>query len=320
MNVSYKKAGVDVEKAERLVGMLRKKVPGIGGFSGLFPLNGKKGPILAATTDGVGTKLKVAFLLNRHRTVGIDLVAMCANDLIVCGAKPLFFLDYYAMGKLDLKQSKDILAGILEGCRQAGMTLLGGETAEMPGMYPRGEYDLAGFAVGVVEPVDVPKPQELRPGDVLLGLPSTGVHSNGFSLVRKVLGDKGLQRLGPELMTPTKIYVREAAKLRAGLRKSGHKVLAMAHITGGGLVRNLGRILPKHLDASVRPGWKAPSVFAKIAAAGVAEREMFRTFNMGVGLVVAVRPDAARAARRSLPPLMEIGKIVEGNGKVRGIG
>jgi phosphoribosylformylglycinamidine cyclo-ligase len=318
MKISYKNSGVDVQKAEKLVDILKKKVPGIGGFSGLYPIDG--GPLLAATTDGVGTKLKLAFLLNKHRTVGIDLVAMCANDLIPVGARPLFFLDYYAMGKLDLKQSEHILAGILEGCRQAGMALLGGETAEMPGMYPKGEYDLAGFAVGLVDPLDVPNPKELREGDVLLGLPSSGVHSNGFSLVRKALGEKELKRLGTELLVPTKIYVRDAAKLRAGLKKTGRKALAWAHITGGGLVRNLGRILPKTLDAQVQPLWKRPAIFGKIAAAGVGEAEMFRTFNMGIGLAVAVRPQDAAAARRVLPPLIEIGKIVRGKGRVVGIG
>ncbi|OGS34362.1 MAG: phosphoribosylformylglycinamidine cyclo-ligase, partial [Elusimicrobia bacterium RIFOXYA2_FULL_69_6] len=251
---TYKKAGVDIALADKLVDYIQEKAPAIGGFSGLMPLGpGNKDWLLAATTDGVGTKLKFAFELDRHETVGIDLVAMCVNDLITCGARPLLFLDYYAMGKLDLRRSKRILDGILEGCRQGRLVLLGGETAEMPGFYPPGEYDLAGFAVGIVHKSEVIDGSRIRPGDLILGLPSSGVHSNGFSLVRKVMGraPKAVKR---RLLTPTRIYVPEVQRLCEGLRSARQRVLALAHITGGGLPENLPRVLPRRCRAVLRKG------------------------------------------------------------------
>jgi phosphoribosylformylglycinamidine cyclo-ligase len=259
---------------------------------------------LVASTDGVGTKLKVAQLMGNHETVGIDLVAMCVNDIVVTGAEPLFFLDYFATAQLDVDQGKQVVAGIAEGCRQAGCTLLGGETAEMPGFYQPGEYDLAGFAVGVVERAGVLGTHKVKEGDALLGLASAGLHSNGFSLVRKVLIDKtggdldavpaGLSvPLGEELLRPTRIY----AKLCLELCKQAD-VHALAHITGGGLAGNLPRVLPEDLMAQVQDGsWRVPEIFGLVQRAGsVADAEMQRTFNLGLGMVVVLHPDSLDAA------------------------
>ncbi len=319
--LTYKKAGVDIDKADRLVDYIARRAPGIGGFAGLFPIEpGAKDPLcLVATTDGVGTKLKVAFSLDRHDTVGVDLVAMSANDLICCGAKPLFFLDYYATGKLDLERSKRLVDGILEGCRQAEMSLLGGETAEMPGFYPKGEYDLAGFAVGLVRKSEAVDGSKAFPGDVILGLPSSGLHSNGFSLVRRVFHGRLLKKRAAELLTPTKIYVKEIRRLTEGLAKRRQAVLALAHITGGGLPENLPRVLPARCRAVIAKGsWDVPALFSEIALLGrVPEAEMWRTFNMGIGMAAVVRAESAELALRLIPSARVIGRLEAGRPEVR---
>ncbi len=319
--LTYRKSGVDIDLADKLVDHIAKKAPAIGGFAGLFPLNlDGKGPWeLVACTDGVGTKLKLAFALDRHDTIGVDLVAMSVNDLVCCGAKPLIFLDYYATGKLDLKRSKKIIAGIMEGCRQGRCVLLGGETAEMPGMYPEGEYDLAGFAVGVVKRDEVIDGSKIFPGDLILALPSSGPHSNGYSLVRQVFKTKNdMKRWGKALLTPTRIYVDEVLRLQDAFRAQNKIILGLSHITGGGLVENVPRILPRGRKAVFRKdAWKRPPVFAEIARrGGVPEREMWRTFNMGLGLVIVIRPDSLELARKTLPEARLVGEIVEGKHEV----
>ena len=303
---------------------------GLGGFGALFDLKaaGFTDPVLVSSTDGVGTKLRVALDAGLHGTVGIDLVAMCVNDLVVQGAEPLFFLDYFATGKLRLEQARDVISGIAEGCRQAGCALVGGETAEMPGMYAAEDYDLAGFSVGAAERgALLPRP-EVGPGDLLLGLASTGVHSNGFSLVRRVAEAAGLGldapspfgggTLGEALPTPTRIYVKSLLALhRAGLLK------AAAHITGGGLPGNLPRVLPEGVAAAVDAGaWTVPPVFAWLARAGnVAPEEMLRVFNCGIGMVAVVAPEAAEEATRLLESAGEtvfrIGALEAGGGEAR---
>ncbi len=314
--LSYKKSGVDMDKADRLVDFIQKRAPAIGGFSGLFDLKfGGSGPYqLVASTDGVGTKLKIAFEVNRHETVGIDLVAMCVNDLITCGAKPLFFLDYYAVGSLDLQKSKKVLSGILEGCRQGKMTLLGGETAEMPGFYRPGEYDLAGFAVGIVEKKNIIDGRKIRPGDVIVALPSSGVHSNGFSLVRKIFTGSLLKAYAQKLLTPTKIYVSDVEKLANGLKKRRHQILGLAHITGGGLIENVPRILPKNCRAFFdRRLWNIPPIFREIQERGkISDSDMWRTFNMGIGMAVVLRPEAVSSALKILPGAFVSGEIRRG--------
>jgi len=312
--MDYKKAGVDIDAGNEFVRRIRPLVRStfrpevltdIGGFGGLFRFDPKRyrDPVLVSGTDGVGTKLRIAFLTGRHDTVGVDLVAMCVNDVAVCGAEPLFFLDYLAVGKLAVGKAEAIVAGIVEGCRQAGCALIGGETAEMPGFYADEEYDLGGFAVGVVERDQIIDGSRVRPGDALIGLASTGLHSNGYSLARRVLLDEaklslgerapGLgEPLGEALLRPTRIYVKT---IRA-LVESGD-VRAIAHITGGGLTENIPRVLPKGCRAVITRGaWKQPPIFGLIQSLGrVADEEMFRVFNMGVGLVLAVSPDRADA-------------------------
>jgi phosphoribosylformylglycinamidine cyclo-ligase len=308
---TYKEAGVDIHAGDALVERIkplaaathRKGVMGgLGGFGALFDLRaaGFADPVLVSSTDGVGTKLLVAIETGLHDTVGIDLVAMCVNDLVVQGAEPLFFLDYFASGKLAVADAARIVAGIAEGCRQCGCALVGGETAEMPGMYAAGHYDLAGFAVGAAERADV-LPAGVRAGDALLGLPSSGVHSNGFSLVRRVVERSGLAwdarapfapalTLAEALMTPTRLYVHQLLGLhRAGL------LHAAAHITGGGLPGNLPRVLPPGFDAVIERTWTPPPVFRWLASAGrIADAEMLSVFNCGIGMVLVV-PDADRA-------------------------
>jgi phosphoribosylformylglycinamidine cyclo-ligase len=304
---TYAQAGVDIAEGDALVDHLKKINPAIGGFSGLFALpRGLKQPRLVASTDGVGTKLLVAQLAGRPESIGIDLVGMVVNDLVVCGAKPLFFLDYFATGKLNGAEAKQVLDGIVAGCKQAGCPLIGGETAEMPGMYAPGHYDLAGFGVGVVEADEVLDGRTVRPGDVILGLASSGLHSNGYSLARNVLlpaDDKAARKalrakawrggptLADALLTPTRIYV----KAGLGLIAAGG-VTAIAHITGGGIAGNLVRVLPKGITAFIdTASWQPPQIFAEIAARGpVEEDEMFKVFNMGVGLIVIARPEAAK--------------------------
>ena len=315
--LDYKKAGVDIDAGNEFVRRIRTLVRStfrpevltdIGGFGGLFRLDPKKykDPVLVSGTDGVGTKLKIASLMGRHDTVGIDLVAMCVNDVAVCGAEPLFFLDYLAVGKLAVGQAETIIAGIVEGCRQAGCALIGGETAEMPGFYPDGEYDLAGFAVGVVERDRLIDGSRVRPGDVVIGLASTGLHSNGYSLARRVLLEQAKmslkeqvlgqsETLGEILLRPTRIYVRT---IRA-LVGTG-EIRAVAHITGGGLTENLPRVLPEGFRAVItRKAWTPPPIFGLIQSRGhVGDDEMFRVFNMGIGLVLVATPDRADSALR----------------------
>ncbi|HZD25683.1 MAG TPA: phosphoribosylformylglycinamidine cyclo-ligase, partial [Alphaproteobacteria bacterium] len=304
---TYKTAGVDIDAGGRLVEDIKPlaastRRPGsdaaLGGFAGAFDLKaaGFRDPLLLAATDGVGTKLKVAIAAGRHDTVGIDLVAMCVNDLVIQGAEPLLFLDYYATGRLEVETGRRIVAGIAEGCRQAGCALVGGETAEMPGLYAEGDYDLAGFAVGAVERDQVLSGAGVEPGDLLLGLASSGVHSNGYSLVRRLVEDFGqdyaapapfdaTRSLGEALLTPTRIYVRACL---AAIRGGGVK--ALSHITGGGFPENLPRVLPEGVVAEIDgASWPMPPVFGWLAGLGsVASEEMARTFNCGIGMIAVV--------------------------------
>lgn len=314
--LSYRDAGVDIEAGDLLVENIKpyakrtmrpEVISGIGGFGGLVEISKKyRNPVLVSGTDGVGTKLKLAFALNRHDTVGIDLVGMSVNDILVQGAEPLFFLDYFACGKLNVDVATEVIKGIAAGCEQAGCALIGGETAEMPDMYPPGEYDLAGFAVGVVEKENIISGAEICTGDVVLGLASSGVHSNGFSLVRKIIsrgkadlhtkfdGDKSLADC---LMAPTRIYVRPLLALMKMVTVKG-----MAHITGGGLLENVPRVLPRNVKAVLdKKSWQVPELFAWLQAQGNIEaQEMARTFNCGIGMVVIVSAQDAPAALRHL--------------------
>lgn len=318
--LTYADAGVDIDAGNALVERIKPAVKatnragvmgGIGGFGGLFDLKkaGFEDPILVAATDGVGTKLLLAQEAQRFNTVGIDLVAMCVNDLVVQGAEPLFFLDYYACGKLEVEQAAQVVEGIAEGCKTAGCALIGGETAEMPGLYPKGEYDLAGFCVGAAERNSLyPRDKGMREGDVVLGLASDGVHSNGFSLVRHVLKARGV-KLGDacsfadgkswteELLTPTRIYVKSCLE---AIRFGG--VLALAHITGGGLTENIPRILPDNLGVNIDLGsWQLPPVFEWLHKNGpLSDEELLRTFNSGIGMVLVVEHSQAEAIKRVL--------------------
>ncbi len=325
--LSYRDAGVDidagnalVERIKPLVGATRRPevMAGLGGFGGLFHLGDRyTDPVLVSGTDGVGTKLLLARQLERHDTIGIDLVAMCVNDILVCGAEPLFFLDYFACGHLDIKAAADVIAGIAEGCRQAGCALIGGETAEMPGMYGDGEYDLAGFTVGAVERDALIDGSQIQAGDVVLGLSSSGPHSNGYSLIRKVIEHSQTdlaqsfdnQTLGDVLLTPTRIYVDAIQHLLGQVAIHG-----MAHITGGGLTENIIRVVPDHLGLELdSTGWPIPAVFSWLAETGNIElAEMRRTFNMGVGFVLICPPDQAdRIAARLDEPVHIIGRITD---------
>ena len=312
---SYAKAGVDITAGYKAVELMKAHIArtitkgacsDVGGFGGLFELDteGMKNPVLVSGTDGVGTKLKLAFAADRHDTVGIDCVAMCVNDIICCGAKPLFFLDYIACGKNRPERIAEIASGVAEGCVQSGAALIGGETAEMPGFYPKEEYDLAGFAVGVVDKEKIIDNSEMREGDVIIALPSSGVHSNGFSLVRKALGTEerdiclpisefGGKTLADVLLTPTKIYVRPILSLLEKVNVHG-----ISHITGGGFYENVPRCIPDGLGARIRRAdIRTLPVFDLIAREGnIPERDMFNTFNMGVGMVVIVPEDEAAAA------------------------
>ncbi|MDO8802902.1 MAG: phosphoribosylformylglycinamidine cyclo-ligase [Elusimicrobiota bacterium] len=317
---TYKKSGVDIKLSDKFTEFLEKKSKAIGGFAGLLPIAETKNQYsLVASTDGVGTKLKLAFLLDRHNTIGIDLVAMCVNDLLCCGARPMIFLDYYATGKLDLARSKKIIEGIMEGCRQGESVLLGGETAEMPGFYQPGEYDLAGFSVGIVKNSAALDGKKVRPGDVLIGLRSTGFHSNGFSLIRKILDDrKLLKKYAARLLTPTKIYVKDINKLRSALRKKKYDVLALAHITGSGIPGNLPRVLPKSMGAVVRTdSWKVPVIMREIQRLGsIPEPEMWDSFNMGIGMIAVVRKEAVKTGLSALKGSVVIGEVVKGKNEV----
>ena len=301
MSLTYRDAGVDMEEGDALVERIKpharrtlrpEVLAGIGGFGGLFQIpRGYREPVMVVGTDGVGTKLKLAFLTGRHDTVGIDLVAMSVNDVVVCGAEPLVFLDYFATSRLRADQAEQVIKGIAEGCVQAGCALIGGETAELPGFYQGDEYDLAGFCVGVVEKSRILDGSRVREGDVVLGLASTGLHSNGFSLARKVFGEK-LAAQAEALLAPTRIYVKDCLALREAF-----DVHAFAHITGGGLPGNLPRVLPPEHRAVLRPGWPRPAIFDLIEKQGkIAPDEMLRTFNCGVGMCVVLSAEDSDAA------------------------
>jgi phosphoribosylformylglycinamidine cyclo-ligase len=334
---TYRDAGVDIDAGDEFVDRIKPLVRStfrpevltdLGGFGGLFRLQAKKyeDPVLVSGTDGVGTKLKIAFLMDRHDTVGIDLVAMCVNDIAVSGAEPLFFLDYFATGKLAVPKAQQVISGIAEGCRQAGCSLIGGETAEMPSFYMEGEYDLAGFAVGVVDRPKIVDGRNIVPGDALIGLASTGLHSNGYSLARRVLFDQAKlsvtsrlpefdQPLGDVLLTPTRIYAKQILTLSQECSIKG-----MAHITGGGITENLPRVFPSGVRAQVRQSaWSVPPIFQAIARLGQVEpEEMYRVFNMGIGLILVVPAPAAPSviARATTlgDPAWQIGTIVSSTG------
>ncbi len=350
--VSYKDAGVDIEKGDRFAEgiyplMVRtftdRVIANPGGFGALFSLDyntrlfrqNYRHPVLVSSTDGVGTKLKVAFATGCHDTVGVDLVAMCVNDILVQGAEPLFFLDYLATGRLEAEVLHSVVAGVAEGCRLAGCSLLGGETAEMPGFYAEGEYDMAGFAVGVVEKARLIDGRNTEPGHVVIGLPSSGLHSNGYSLARRLFFEEaglrvsdslerfGIERtLGEELLTPTRIYVKS---VRAALHHYRVKkvITGIAHITGGGLLENVPRVLPEGCGVELEAAsWQRPAVFEAVQQiGGLPDEEMYRTFNMGIGLVLVVSPYYAASIMRVLEREGEapavIGRVVEGEREVR---
>ncbi len=312
--MTYADAGVDIDAGNTLVERIKPLVArtqregvlgGIGGFGGLFelPVDRYRQPVMVSGADGVGTKLKLAIELGIHDTIGIDLVAMCVNDIIVCGAEPLWFLDYYATAKLNVDQAQDVISGIVEGCLQSGAALLGGETAEMPGMYAKDDYDLAGFAVGVVEKSAIIDGSKVGEGDSIIALASSGPHSNGYSLIRKLLEGKNLgepmddSTLGQALLAPTRIYAKAVAALIAQ-----HDIHAIAHITGGGLTENIPRVLPEGTEALIdRNSWQLPNVFKWLQDAGnITDQELLKTFNCGVGMVVVVDSASQHAVLETL--------------------
>lgn len=320
--ITYKSAGVDVKAGNKLIRQIKKWAPRIGGFSdGLALPKGVKDPVLVGCADGVGTKLAIAHKLDRHDTIGFDLVGMNVNDLICSGAKPLFFLDYFACGKLNVKQAARVVQGIAKACKEAQCELLGGETAEMPGFYKDGEYDLAGFATGVVSKRNILQPKKwIRPGDILLGLPSSGLHSNGYSLVRRVFSPREWRSRASTLLKPTKIYVRQILPLLDQFNRGARPgIKGLVHITGGGFTDNIPRILPPKTAAKILLGsWVVPQIFKDIQKRAKLPLEtMFRTFNMGIGMILVVSPDAIPAARRRLPTATIIGEIVRGRRDVR---
>lgn len=327
-SMSYRDAGVDIEAGDALVDQIKpfakrtmrpEVLAGIGGFGSLFEMPKKfKNPVLVSGTDGVGTKLKLAFELNIHNTVGIDLVAMSVNDILVQGAEPLFFLDYFACGKLDVETAAQVIKGIAAGCEDSGCVLVGGETAEMPGMYPNGEYDLAGFVVGCVDKERIIDGKSIASGDVVLGLASSGAHSNGYSLIRKLIEKSGIdfesdfhgRPFKEVVMTPTRIYVKSLLALINALPVKG-----MAHITGGGITENIPRVLPAGLTAEIKAGsWAMPPLFHWLKAQGnIADHELYKTFNCGIGMAVIVAKEHAMAAQQLLKDagetVFEIGVI-----------
>jgi len=329
VSLTYKKAGVDIDEAEDFIKRItpliektrRPEVLGkIGGFSGLFSprLDEFKNPVIVSSTDGVGTKLLLAEATGKYDTVGIDLVAMCVDDVIVVGAEPLFFLDYIACGKLEPKKLYELMKGMVRGCKEAGCSLIGGETAELPGLYSKGKFDLAGFCVGLVEREKIIDGSRCEKGDVLIGLASSGLHSNGYSLVRRIFTQEEIKgKMAKELLRPTRIY---AKKILIVLKKM--EIKAMAHITGGGFKGNIPRVLPSGLSAVIRKGsWPIPPLFRKIQARGkIEESEMFRVFNMGVGMVLIVSEKIASEVILSFEKLGQkawmIGKLIEGERKV----
>lgn len=329
MSLTYRDAGVDIDKQNLLVKAIKSNVKatlgpevigGIGGFAGLFKLDvgAYNEPVLVSSTDGVGTKLKIAFMADRHDGVGIDLVAMVVNDLVVVGAQPLFFLDYFATGRLSLERAKAVIAGITRGCMEAGCALIGGETAEMPGFYREDEYDLAGFGVGVVDADKIIDGSRISAKDVLIGVHSSGLHSNGFSLVRKVLFEHAKLRvedyledlgktLAEELLTPTRIYVKSVLNILRGFEIKG-----IVHITGGGFIDNIPRVLPSRSCARIRKGsWEVPPIFRIIQELGkIDDMEMYRTFNMGIGMILIVSPKDADDVMLRLKGLKETADII----------
>lgn len=334
--LTYKDSGVDIDAGNESVRLIknfvrstyRAEVLGdIGGFGGLFALKNYDEPILVSGTDGVGTKLKIAFKLNKHDTIGQDAVAMCVNDILVQGAEPLFFLDYLAVGKLNPAQVAEIVKGVANACKESGCALIGGETAEMSGFYPDGEYDIAGFAVGVVERKNLITPARVKIGDILIGLPSSGLHSNGFSLVRKIVferrkftGDEKFsddKTLGEELLTPTRLYPATCLPL---IKKFGEKIHGLVHVTGGGFYDNIPRALPEGLGATIdSDSWTVPKIFELLKVWGnVPRREMFRTFNCGIGMILIVDaealPDIDAHLNENFEPFYKIGRVVEGAG------
>ncbi|MBI4054931.1 MAG: phosphoribosylformylglycinamidine cyclo-ligase [Elusimicrobia bacterium] len=320
---TYSRAGVHLAQARRWVRGLKRWVPRVGFFAGSYPFRGRGPGFLVASADGVGTKLQVAFLADIHESVGVDVVAMNVNDLLCLGARPLFFMDYLACGKLELERMRRVLKGVARGCRLAGIELLGGETAEMPGFYRPGEYDLAGFAVGWASSNDLLRGSRARAGDALVGLPSSGLHSNGFSLVRKVFNRPELRRLARKLLVPTRIYVQELLPLlqsgRYVLRRAVHGV---AHITGGSFPEKLARIVPQGLCAVLRKGsWRVPEIFGIIQSRGrIPEEEMYRVFNMGIGMILAVSAGFVGEVLRRLPEARIVGEVVRGTRRVEIIG
>lgn len=336
--LTYREAGVDIDAGNKAVDLMKRHVRAtyrpevlgdIGGFGGLFALNNKYAePVLVSGTDGVGTKLSVAFMMDKHDTIGQDAVAMCVNDILVQGAEPLFFLDYLAVGKLEPEKVADVVSGVAKACKESGCALIGGETAEMAGFYADGEYDIAGFAVGIVDKAKIITGEKVAPGDVLLGLPSTGLHSNGFSLVRKICFDvKKLSvqdfipelgtKLGETLLVPTRLYPKVCLPVIEKFDIHG-----MVHITGGGFYDNIPRILPENCSVEINTSaWPKPPIFALLQAWGqVAWPEMYRTFNMGIGMILAVTEDEAANLQAQLASQGEksyvIGKVVEGRREV----
>lgn len=329
--MTYASSGVSIDNANKAIDKIKGHVKktynknvlgGLGSFGGLLELGTSyKNPVLVSGTDGVGTKLKVAFLCEKHDTVGIDLVAMCVNDIICQGAKPLFFLDYVATGLVSPESIENIVKGIAEGCIQSKMPLLGGETAEMPGFYKNDEYDLAGFAVGVVEKDEIITGEDIKEDDILVGLPSSGIHSNGYSLVRKLFFDKLNMKpsdyieefdstLGEELLKPTKIYVDEFLRLNKNIDIKG-----MVHVTGGGFYENIPRILPESLSVEIeKNSWEIPSVFKYMQKNGnIDTKEMFTTFNMGIGMIFVINKDDFDKFKSEVPSAKKIGKVVKGD-------
>jgi phosphoribosylformylglycinamidine cyclo-ligase len=338
--LTYKKAGVDIDEGERFVRIIsplvrktfrKEVVTEIGSFNALFNLDIKKyrNPVLVSGTDGVGTKLKIAFMMDRHDTVGIDLVAMCVNDILTSGAEPLFFLDYFATGKLKAEKASEVIKGIVRGCRDAGCSLIGGETAEMPGFYQGNEYDLSGFAVGVVDKGKIIDGSKIKQGDAIIGIASNGLHSNGYSLVRKVFFERKKMKagtyikalsstLGNELLKPTRVYVKAFNALKDRI-----KIKGMAHITGGGIPGNLPRIFPKGICAHIRKdSWHVPEIFNIIKELGnIPQVDMKKTFNMGIGYILIIPKGEAQAAvillKQAGYPAFEIGSTEKGGRDVR---
>ncbi len=334
--LDYKQAGVDIEAGNEAVKLIKSDVEStyrpevlspLGGFAGMFALDLTKyhQPVLVSGTDGVGTKLKVAIEMDMHHTVGIDLVAMCVNDILVTGAEPLFFLDYIAIEKLEPVKVQGIVSGVVQGCKEAGCSLLGGETAEMPGFYQKDEYDMAGFAVGIVERAKIINGSTIKPGDSVVGIPSSGLHSNGFSLARKILekyhipftrlnDDLGIT-WGEALLEPTKIYVKQVLPFL-----DNYNIKGMAHITGGGLLENLNRCLPKNMDIQLDiSSWKIPTIFSLLQELGnVDKTEMFKTFNMGIGFCLILdEEEANRLMAGGDTTLKVIGSVIAGKGEVQ---